>query len=124
VGQGKRRRTSPHIDAFAQALSGLTTAEVLRQHKYSTAGFSENFNISRKFGFHQGFGTWRLKTGSLRQTGEEMARFDESIFSWLDRQRRKPFFLYVHFTGRQAGVAAQLKYRTEKFLLFPLCCDT
>jgi arylsulfatase A-like enzyme len=81
----------------ALPLSCLTLAEVLRQHKYSTAGFTENVNISRKFGFHQGFDTWRLSSAGLRQSGEEMARFDGSIFSWLTRQQGKPFFLYVHF---------------------------
>lgn len=90
-----QHRTIYNEDALPA--SCLTLAEVLKQHRYATAGFAENFNISGKFGFHHGFDTWYQRSSRLRQTGPQMERFDREIDSWLKGHRRERFFLYVHF---------------------------
>jgi arylsulfatase A-like enzyme/Flp pilus assembly protein TadD len=75
----------------------LTLAEVLRSHGYFTAGVVSNPYLDSRFGFAQGFDTYRepeLAPASLLEPAETTNR---SVFAWLDRERQEPFFLFVHY---------------------------
>jgi arylsulfatase A-like enzyme len=80
-----------NVDSFD--LSHITLAEVMRENKYMTGGFIENYNIIRKFKYDQGFKKYEL----INKTKETYNDFDNKIFSWIKKNREKPFFLYVHY---------------------------
>jgi arylsulfatase A-like enzyme len=70
--------------------SQTTLAELLAERGFTTAGFVTNPNISRRFGFAQGFATYDL-IASMR--GDEL---NASALRWLDAAD-EPFFLYLHY---------------------------
>jgi arylsulfatase A-like enzyme len=82
-------------------LSLLTLAEVLSQSRYITAGFTENLRISGKFKFSQGFNTWVFKNARKKEL-KERNYIDEHILAWLEKNHKKPFFLYIHFLDPHA----------------------
>jgi choline-sulfatase len=69
--------------------------ETLRGHGYFTGAFIANGYVSGKFGFEQGWHTWR---NYIREGRRTQARFVAAdVLEWLDRRPEdKPFFLYVH----------------------------
>lgn len=76
--------------------SVLTLAESMRAEGYATGGFVANGYVSRRFGFKQGFDSWRNYIREGRITDAEHVFGDAS--EWLRKQREpsKPVFLYVH----------------------------
>lgn len=68
----------------------VTAAELIREAGYQTAGFSTNAYITERAGFDQGFDHFEF---SYRRSQEVTA----AVSAWLEqRDRRRPFFLYVH----------------------------
>lgn len=74
----------------------VTLAEVLRNSGYETAAFTENAFLVAGGGFDRGFDTYvenrsdaSLASGYARET-------IAATRSWLQRNRRQPFFLFVH----------------------------
>ena len=71
----------------------LTLAEIMRSQGFSTASFIQNGNVGPYAGLHQGFSTlvdyelWGAETESLLGT---------HVMTWLDRNRDRNFFLYLH----------------------------
>ncbi len=78
-----------------------TLAELLRQHRYTTAAVVTNPNVGSFYGFDQGFDTYlqlfeRREPGRIK-SGEAIVRSDqvtEQLFSWID-DATCPFFLSV-----------------------------
>ena len=79
-----------------------TLAERLQAAGYETALFTTNGNVSARFGFDQGWDSFRFMT---RREGRKRkhyaaAEMNGEIFAWLaDRERRhpaRPLFLFVH----------------------------
>ncbi len=69
--------------------------EMLREHGFETAGFICNGFVSDRFGFDQGWDTYRNYIREGRRTRARDVAAD--VLSWLDgRDESKPFFLYVH----------------------------
>ncbi|MCA9580146.1 MAG: sulfatase [Myxococcales bacterium] len=70
-------------------------SERLREGGFFTGAFVTNGYVSDKFGFKQGWNTWR---NYIREGRRSQARFVASdVLEWLDkRPSDKPFFLYVH----------------------------
>jgi arylsulfatase A-like enzyme len=74
-----------------------TLAELLRQHGYRTAAFTENGPLARERGFGLGFETYAenksidlvLPTGHVEKTLAQGRR-------WLEQQRELPFLLFLH----------------------------
>ena len=69
--------------------------EVLQAHGFATASFISNGYVSDRFGFRQGWDTYRnyLREG-LRNRAENVAA---DVLAWLDgRDASTPFFAYVH----------------------------
>ena len=70
-------------------------SETLQDAGFATAGFVCNGYVSRTFGFHQGWDSWRNYIKEGRRTAARFVASD--VLSWLDeREPSKPFFLYVH----------------------------
>jgi arylsulfatase A-like enzyme len=119
--------------------SSLTLAEALRNQGYRTGAFSANVNISRSFGFDQGFGHFHLAEDGLplvrdmawgklaaklaRWTGTtdvaQGSKEDQSaagpltdkVIDWLGEGDDLPEFTYVHYIDPHAP------YDPPEFLL-------
>jgi len=72
-----------------------TLSELLGDAGFHTGAFVANGYVSGKFGFRQGWSTWR---NYIREGRRTHARFVASdVLEWLDeRPEDRPFFLYVH----------------------------
>jgi arylsulfatase A-like enzyme len=69
--------------------------ELLRERGYYTGAFIANGYVSDKFGFKQGWHTYRNYIREGRRTPAQYVAAD--VLQWLDeRDKDKPFFLYVH----------------------------
>jgi arylsulfatase A-like enzyme/Tfp pilus assembly protein PilF len=83
--------------------NAITLAEVLRDNGYATAAFIGSAVLDGRFGLNQGFDTYfdyfdfsRLLESNLdlmERRGDQV--MDEAL-SWLKRNPRQPFFLWVH----------------------------
>lgn len=75
-----------------------TLAEVLGGLGYATAGFTANVNVSKLYGFDQGFDefveAWRTKTGRERTHASDTL-IDE-LLSWWDRTQHRPAFMFLN----------------------------
>lgn len=79
-----------------------TLAERLQALGYETVLFTTNANITARFGFAQGWDSFRLlkhRKGGKREH-YDAAEMNREIFAWLDERARqepqRPFFLFVH----------------------------
>jgi arylsulfatase A-like enzyme len=69
--------------------------ELLQDRGYYTGAFIANGYVSDKFGFKQGWNTYRNYIREGRRTIAQEVAAD--VVEWLDkRPKEKPFFLYVH----------------------------
>ncbi len=69
--------------------SELTLAEILKRHGYTTAGFVDNGEMAGFFNIGQGFDTYDDEGGGI-------ARINLKVFKWLESNKRKKFFLFIH----------------------------
>lgn len=70
-------------------------SEHLRERGFHTGAFIANGYVSDKFGFRQGWATFRNYIREGRRTQASFVAAD--VLSWLDdRPSDEPFFLYVH----------------------------
>ncbi len=72
----------------------LTLAEVLSARGVSTAGFVANAVAGASFGFERGFGLMRE---IYKDLGSGAAGFVEVVPPWIEANRERRFFLYLHF---------------------------
>ena len=81
-----------------------TLAEVVRARGYRTGGFVAAFVLDRRWGIAQGFerffddfdlGKYRMDVGldAVQRPGSEVAA---KAIEWLDQDRTRPFFAWVH----------------------------
>jgi arylsulfatase A-like enzyme len=69
--------------------------ELLRKRGFYTGSFIANGYVSDKFGFKQGWHTYRNYIREGRRTKAQYVAAD--VLDWLDeRPKDKPFFLYMH----------------------------
>ncbi len=81
----------------------ITLAKVLHDNGYTTAAFVSSAVLDSRFGLNQGFDTYfdYFDLSGLREANfDQMERrgdlvMDEAL-SWLKRNPRRPFFLWVH----------------------------
>ncbi|MGB2906814.1 MAG: sulfatase [Candidatus Aminicenantaceae bacterium] len=75
-----------------------TLAKLLRRRGYSTAAFTGGGYLSNVYGFSQGFDTYQ----EIRLHGNRAIRLDEAerlaelACDWIEINRDKPFFLFLH----------------------------
>lgn len=90
----------------------VTLAETLLAAGFQTFGVAANVNISKRFGFDQGFQDFRRvrKSGDTDdndrgsdgerprdRAGKNAARVRDELFDWLEQREDGRFFAYVHF---------------------------
>jgi arylsulfatase A-like enzyme len=69
----------------------LTLAELLSQNGFRTGAVSANVGfLSRRWKLDQGFHHYKVKYRHGR-------KLNRMVFSWLDRVRRRPFFLFINY---------------------------
>jgi arylsulfatase A-like enzyme/uncharacterized protein HemY len=86
-----------------------TLAEILRAAGYDTAAFVSAFVLDARFGLDQGFALYDDRVESARGAafaqGNNERRADEvtdAALAWLGRERRAPFFAWVHYYDAHA----------------------
>lgn len=82
---------------FSKLPSELPTlAQLFRSKGYYSAGFTGMGNISSDFNFHRGFDEYveLFKKEGFRRRSQEYLPY---LFPWLERNKDKKFFLYIHF---------------------------
>ena len=80
----------------------VTMAEALKNEGYRTAALVSNANLSRYFGFSDGFDEyvelWQKQKGPARERGWDTAdQVTERGVRWLSKNHKKKFFLWVHY---------------------------
>jgi arylsulfatase A-like enzyme len=87
--------TATGVWHFSDILSEryLTLAEILRAQGFATASFIQNGNAGPYAGLHQGFSVLYDEQIMAKAT-EEI--YGQNLFSWLERNRDRNFFLYLH----------------------------
>lgn len=85
-----------------------TLAELLQANGYATAGFSANPFITQKFGFARGFEHFDASFAANETHGNVV---NEAALKWLEqRDRSKPFFMYLHYMDVHDPYKAGDKY--------------
>jgi len=90
-------------NGFVLQPSSVTLATILRGRGWDTAGFISASDLSRQFGFNQGFSIYddEMSRSTDRSMDQPVAvrpanvTVDHAI-QWLNRQSGKPFFLWLH----------------------------
>lgn len=96
-----------------------TLAERLQRLDYATAGIATNGNVSRNFGFAQGFQSYESLPENIPVEVHQLSdRLNQAAFAWLDRHLSErpetPFFLYLHATDPHAPYTPREPFR-ERF---------
>jgi choline-sulfatase len=83
-----------------------TLAEILADRGYDCRGYVANLNVSRRFGFAQGFAEYEYVRSA------EAADINRLALAALDGARAdRPFFLYLHYMEPHSPYAAPPAYR-------------
>ncbi len=69
----------------------LTLTEIFRNKNYRTFSAQANGLITSRYGFHQGFQIYKEMTNDLAEN------LTDEFVTWLNRNKRRPFFAYLHF---------------------------
>jgi len=93
----------PHSHRVQERLDGLpesfdTLPEILRREGYQTAAFVSSAVITAKFGFGQGFDTFRQRVKETIEPERPTSEWvNEEALRWLEqRDPDRPFFLFLH----------------------------
>ena len=80
----------------------LWLAEILKEHNYTTAGFSANRNIKKRFNFDEGLDEFQFPKEEIFKPGEpenypDQTKIYEASNVWLDQyNNEQPYYLYLH----------------------------
>ena len=85
-----KKLTSQLDDSF------VTMAEAMRDAGYSTAAFITNVNAGVQNNNDQGFEFFFDKGAKLTVEPGHRTLPEEEVFSWIDSQKHRPFFAYIH----------------------------
>ncbi len=93
----------PHSHGAQDRLDGLaesfdTLPEILRREDYQTAAFISSAVITAKFGFGQGFDTFRQRVKETIEPERPTSEWvNAEALRWLERRDPdRPFFLFLH----------------------------
>lgn len=94
---------------YRLAASQQTLAERLRAAGYDTAAFVSAFVLDARFGLDQGFNVYDDRVEAAQSAafaqGNNERRADQvtdAALAWLKRERRAPFFAWVHYYDAHA----------------------
>lgn len=85
--------------------SCLTLAEVFRNKKYATFAIQTNPGITAEYNFNQGF---QFFDELILENGEKVAA---KFNAWLEKNKNKPFFAYLHFMDTHLHYDAPDKFK-------------
>ena len=71
--------------------ANLTLTEIFRNKNYRTFSTQANPTITSRYGFHQGFQVYKEMTKDLAEN------LTDEFIPWLNRNKSRPFFAYLHF---------------------------
>lgn len=83
----------------------ITLAEIVKAAGFACHGIITNPNVTKRFGFAQGFDTYRMVRSM------EAAEVNSLVASTLAADPRKPFFLYLHYMEPHSPYAAPEAYK-------------
>jgi arylsulfatase A-like enzyme len=112
------RRNSMGFSNGLLVLDGVDTlADAFRRGGYDTAAFVGNGMLAARSGLNRGFDVYDdelLDTEANRPMPERLAPHTVArARAWLQRQRSKPFFLWVHFQDPHGPYAPPAPYRNR-----------
>ena len=84
----------------------VTLAELLKQAGYSTQAFVANLYLENRFGLGQGY-------DSNIHSSEAAEPLTDRAIAWLESNREKPFFLYVHYMDPHKPYRAPRHFNTK-----------
>ncbi len=102
---------------FALQPSSITLATILRRHGWDTAAFVSASVLKKVFGFSQGFTTYDDQMPSTT-SGQDVAARPANItvdhaIDWLNAQRNRRFFLWVHLYDAHQPYDPPPQFRKE-----------
>jgi len=88
-------KTAPNSDTLKAEF--ITLAEALKMKGYFNIAVVDNSNLSKKFGFGQGFdeyiGVWNKREKKEAST----PYITQTILDFLEANKKRPFFLWAHY---------------------------
>ena len=88
----------------------LTLADVLRANQFYCAALAGGGFVSAKYGFSKGFNSYSDEGGVLRQDSAE--HLYHAAFRWLEREKDKGFFLFLHTFQPHSPYACPFPYKS------------
>ncbi len=88
-----------------------TLADVLRKNQFYCAALTGGGFVSAQYGFSKGFNSYSDEGGILRQDSAE--HLFHSTLRWLEREKDKGFFLFLHTFQPHSPYACPPPYRSE-----------
>lgn len=73
----------------------ITLADVLRQNSYFCSAFTGGGFVSALYGFSKGFDSYNQTTGGIWRE-DSAGSLGERVCRWLERNKEKKFFLFLH----------------------------
>lgn len=95
----------------------LTLPEIMRAQGYVTASWTQNGNAGTYAGLGQGFD--RLFEGAAVPSGTAAVFDSEPVYSWIEENKNRNFFLYLHAIDPHADYDPPSPYREKYVALFP-----
>jgi arylsulfatase A-like enzyme len=88
-------KTAPNADTLKAEF--ITLAEALKMRGYFNTAVVDNSNLSKKFGFGQGFDEY-IGVWNKREKKEDSTPYiTQTILDFLDSNKKTPFFLWAHY---------------------------
>ena len=69
----------------------LTLTEIFRNKNFKTFSIQASHIVTSRYGFHQGFQVYKEMMNDLAEN------LTEEFLTWLNRNKKKSFFAYLHF---------------------------
>ncbi len=101
----KTKEKKMGVDVSTLADFHVTLAQILRNHGYRTAAFTEGAYLSPLFGLSKGFDLFKVCSKSVFKTDTTLTEtiFDKDVknvvniaLQWIRKNRGQPFFLFLH----------------------------
>jgi arylsulfatase len=95
----------------------VTIAELLRNEGYATAAYTPNPSLEWKLNFWQGFDVYDddIIFARFFKGFETQEKINRRFLRWLDRQRGRPFFAYMHNCDAHAPYSPPAPFDTLFF---------
>ncbi|MHC4742175.1 MAG: sulfatase-like hydrolase/transferase [Planctomycetota bacterium] len=89
---GKHENKDPYFDP-----SHVTLAQLLKKKGYRTGAFVGSQILNGSFGLDRGFDTYDDRFEQEEESERRAEEVNRAAFAWLEQQKRKPVFLFLHY---------------------------